>query len=1192
MQRVLAAGLLSLSMSALAGAVEFTLEEYFGYAWPADTLQRTVTVPEAGTMTPQDAVLYLDGRPVPSQLATVETYPDGSLRQADVWFRTDLPARGKRVCGLRKGDGSAVPAGDLRVAVSGNVLEVSNGRTALRLPAGTWQVPGDAATPEAAAVALVNQLGIPAAAGRLPGPLLGVRLPSGAWTGGASVTAPGRLAGYETTVLARGPVFVQVRVTYAFADAAYYSVDAVLRAEDPLVRLDERYAKAGAVAFDLGTGLQPARFATKADFRGNMQLTPIAYDKANRLPSFVGWDLYLPDRTAVLGLLSGSSADLLALISTDAAGWLPTPYEQMLSVTAEPGARLTAAGSLASGRRTWGFLAGTSGDFPDPAPDLYRFWTRRIAVSLEKVSNWILVWPDVEKIEFPHTYFSAADLPGIRARLRAEPAIQAYMEELRQSDGGYLGWSNRRGDAMNSRDDAIKDRFRQYEAKYKARGGIAQGMSYISAGYLYFGDRVYLEQMDDRSGAGDQTPREYLDFFLKCYLDGPGVLAGGGQMGNMNVSDQMLLRCVAFDLLLGSDALTSADKREMLSKLAFMVYVMHEPEWQPPVHLPDGSRPAGYGQGTPNQKHCAFSVRAMTACMLANHPEKKQWLEFAMAELRPHYQYTIHESGALLESPFYSSRDTMRYAPFWSAMVRAGVKDVAPDYEQWMNRPKRAFQYLANMLTPKEPRMGGKRVYHPMGRSSPGVIDPTFMIGADPWGLTDPQHGALMRWAWQEQGRPSPDVMGATGGRNVALTLTAFSQPLEPLQENPLRSRRFEGMGAVFRSHPESDYESNVLFRHDGFCWDLYAVNNGALYVYGKGAPLLPRFGGYWSHSYGGAWMMDMPFGNRIDFASGNNSCSGSLTEFAALGGLADWAVGVTDDRHWTRSILFCKDSDRDDPVYLLVRDDVNRPDSASSCNWWIMTRNVAPDGLTKAGVVPIQTSHESWVQNLGRNWRPGSASAADSRADVKGGGNEKAESPAAGINRLTGQVQHFPGMCGVDLDLFIATPTEPTITTDAASTGRFPYCVTPELVETQQLIRIEQPAGKGYLTLLVPRWPNSPQSEYRTLADGVGVAVKHAAGEDRLLIGGSRVDFQDDQVRFQGRAGFVRHGAGGQLRLLVSGGEITADGVTLTCPTASAALLCDGKRVQVQSSVADPSAVAVTLTGKFRGLPVTVSPP
>jgi hypothetical protein len=79
-------------------------------------------------------------------------------------------------------------------------------------------------------------------------------------------------------------------------------------------------------------------------------------------------------------------------------------------------------------------------------------------------------------------------------------------------------------------------------------------------------------------------------------------------------------------------------------------------------------------------------------------------------------------------------------------------------------------------------------------------------------------------------------------------------------------------MGAIFRSQPESEFECNLLFRHDPFCWDLYAVNNGAVYFYGKGAPLLQRFGGYWSHSFGGAWMMDIPFGNRLEFAQGNNN--------------------------------------------------------------------------------------------------------------------------------------------------------------------------------------------------------------------------------------------------------------------------------------------------------------------------------
>jgi hypothetical protein len=526
----------------------------------------------------------------------------------------------------------------------------------------------------------------------------------------------------------------------------------------------------------------------------------------------------------------------------------------------------------------------------------------------------------------------------------------------------------------------------------------------------------------------------------------------------------------------------------------------------------------------------------------------------------------------------------MRFGPFWSAMTRAGVAEVAPDYKEWMDRPKRSFQYLADMLTPKDPRMGGKRTYHPIGRSSPGVVDPTFMIGADPWGLDDPDHAALMRWAWEQQGKPSADIMGSTGGRNIALTLSAFGHPAKALEGMPLRSRRYEGMGSIFRSHPEGDYESNVVFRHDGFCWDLYPVNNGAVYFYGKGAPLLPRFGGYWSHSYGGAWMMDMPFGNRIDFAGGNNNCFGSTTDFAALGPVADYTAGVTDDTHWMRRVLFSKDVDRDDPAYLLVRDDVSRPDTASSLNWWIMTKNVAPDGLTKPGAVPMKISHEEWVRNMGHNWEQALKVKPKTLAAVDPDAAATEPTPPETVPVLKGQTHHFPGMCGVDVDLFIATPADPQILTDAASTGNFPYCQAPGLVETQQLVRIAQPAGKPYLTLITPRWPGSAAPAYRTIADGAGVAISSPGREDRLFLGAAPVAYQDAVVAIAARGGFARQGGPLPLRLMVLDGAITAAGITLTSKQ-PAALTYDGKTITLYCPKG--AKAEVTLTPALRGVTV-----
>lgn len=1125
------------------------LKEYLGYGWPSAVLHRAID-PKRGQFFPGRLTLLVEstptsgtGRAIPFQLRNTSLHSDGSLKHAEIWFRSDLPANAARSFLLLATSKSAsTPAADLRIDQRDDAVEISNAKTAVRLPA--------------------LGKGTPAAVeGALPGPLLGVLLNSGQWTATSKVLLPEKvnLVERETKIIERGPIVARANVAYRFSNGGKYSCDVELRQGEAFVRIDERYENAGRISLDLGTGLEPTKFATKKHYTGEMQLTSIDHDKTTKLPSLIGWDFYLADRTAVMGLLGGPRDDLLAWISTS-ADWMPKPYSQTLSLTAEPGSKLVAQGPLESGHRHWGLLVGKGNDFPDTGKDLYRWWTKNLMVSLDKVANWQLVWPGMEKIEFPHTFFSKTELPAIRERLKAEPVIKEYMEDLRERRANWSPIPDWTSEKVRT--------YAQMRTKYESRKAITKGISYVGAAALYFDDPVYYEQLKDPMAFDAlKSPLRYADEFVKFYLDGIGPLdspepTGGAAavMGSMNVSDAMLQRYIGAELLLGSGVLTPEEKRKFLSQLAFMTYVMHEEEWQPRVHMADGSVPEGYGQGTPNQKHCAFSARAINACMLANHPMKKQWMKFAMAEVRAHYPWTINESGALLESPFYSSRDTLRYAPFWSAMTRAGVAEIAPDYKKWMNRPKKAFQYLADMLTPKEPRMGNRRVYHPIGRSGPGVVDPTFMIGGDPWGLDDPYHASLMRWAWEQQGKPSPDVMGTTGGRDLSLTLIAFSHPAKPLQNNPLHSKRYEGMGAIFRSNPSTDYESNVLWRHDGFCWDLYAVNNGAVYFYGKGAPLLPRFGAYWSHSYGGPWMMDLPFGNRLEFASGNNNCFGSTTEFTSLGNLADIVGGVTDDKHWKRTVLFSKDLDKDDPEYLLVRDDVNRPDTPSFLNWWFMTRNVAPDGLNAPGVVPIKIHQDEWIKNLGHNWK---------------------DAP-----KLTGQLHHFPGMTGVDVDLFIASPTDPQIVTDAASAGNFPYNIGgPGMFETQQLVRISQPSEKGYLSLITPRWPGSEQPKYRTIADGDGVAITHSGGEDRLFLGERTISYKDETVDFEGRSGFVRSGKSTQ-RLMVQSGKISGGGISLSTANSASLIVADGK-VQVFHT-GEQKEVEVTLPEKMKTLPIS----
>jgi hypothetical protein len=117
-----------------------TLEEAMGFAWESDLVHRDLAVPKPGALYPHRAVLLQEKAVVPMQFDAVERYPDGSVKKAQVWFRTDLPARGVRTFTLTATTDKkllrAAARTDLVVKRSGNVLEIGNGLTAVRLPAG------------------------------------------------------------------------------------------------------------------------------------------------------------------------------------------------------------------------------------------------------------------------------------------------------------------------------------------------------------------------------------------------------------------------------------------------------------------------------------------------------------------------------------------------------------------------------------------------------------------------------------------------------------------------------------------------------------------------------------------------------------------------------------------------------------------------------------------------------------------------------------------------------------------------------------------------------------------------------------------------------------------------------------------------------------------------------------------------
>ena len=93
--------ILCLAVQAAPFAAEVTLREVLGHAWAEDLVHRRVTIPGQGLLFANKAALFQGERAVPMQFDNQVFYPDGSIKEADVWFRSDLPAKGTRTFALR-----------------------------------------------------------------------------------------------------------------------------------------------------------------------------------------------------------------------------------------------------------------------------------------------------------------------------------------------------------------------------------------------------------------------------------------------------------------------------------------------------------------------------------------------------------------------------------------------------------------------------------------------------------------------------------------------------------------------------------------------------------------------------------------------------------------------------------------------------------------------------------------------------------------------------------------------------------------------------------------------------------------------------------------------------------------------------------------------------------------------------------
>ncbi|OPZ83246.1 MAG: hypothetical protein BWY76_02363 [bacterium ADurb.Bin429] len=316
--------------------------------------------------------------------------------------------------------------------------------------------------------------------------------------------------------------------------------------------------------------------------------------------------------------------------------------------------------------------------------------------------------------------------------------------------------------------------------------------------------------------------------------------------------------------------------------------------------------------------------------MLPNHPQAAEWQAFARESLEKEFAHHIDSDGVGEENPGnYFPFACNLFFPFIAAMQRQGIADYST-HPQFRN----AVQYLITILTPPDPRVGGKRIIPRMGHH-PGAGAIVSDLGG--WAAkllqkSAPQLAAQAQWAWQQQ--------GGKLAFNHDLPLGLYlADPDLPAAPAPLPSRVVGRLGFVMRNRVPGDDETYCIIK-SGPVWSHFQDDEGAFTFYALGVPLACD-GLDLSSSDNRA------INHNVITFNGAGGARGTVQSFATTS-VADFGIARLPGVHgYTRHVVLVKGKAADEPDYLVLYDRVT---SELAPQWNLDVHSEQP-ALTPYGV-------------------------------------------------------------------------------------------------------------------------------------------------------------------------------------------------------------------------------------------------
>jgi len=1127
-----------------AGEQRIVLRDHIERQWKNEL----VTYPfeaEKGQCHPDSIRLVGPKGPVPVQVTDVVRWAGStSVKSANVSFIADLAPLATDPYTVQYGpkpSKTPQPETDLKVTHEKGYVDFVTSKFGVRLLLGK------------------KKYRKPTRASKVPSPVGGMRLgdtPEGTWVGGSRMFGNTKIAAVSAELVADGPVFGRVAIRYTYEGGNTLDLTVQVAAGDNGMRMETRVKKhqpGDGFNLVLSRGLPPFILQIQDERRRDRPCFMNPEPGHNRLP----WvDIPLTDYVAPAGKPTGLVTTLspwedwhgtftqarmrlrlegtkreLQIRSLDPGAWVvPRPIEAIfgLDIPSDPAKGVWAnwnqkcmavfrdkSGEIylqvnaAHGVRKWTIsdclsmprVAGLY-QYHDYRPEImFPPETRpTVGYRLDEVKDMVLEWPD-DGVRHPLLYITRAELEDRWKRKKADPKL---VEKL------VAGGRAASPKAIN----------------YYPNTGYNNALSaYLLSGYS---SEVAAETQILARLRQSMT----YDLF--------GMQFGAAGAGTP----------VMYDGVIDSPAVSKAERPVMRALMALFAYRLASPAvW---------SAERGYASGNSNMTVTWEISRGLAACAIPNHPMAKAWYRKAERIMDYFLASMVGPAGEWPEAMSHHGRQSIdMILAFAVASTNSGLHDYAND-----PRVKRMVACWAKLQTPRDPRARGHnafarpnlRIFPAMGRDSVNVPGGTCGVMARIMRKSDPDFSAEMQWAWKEEGADSRF-------QHFAGFAILACDPSLPAKTPDWPSEVFPHVGAVLRHGLGTANEHQMILYSGDHYHAFYAGHTGSIpSIFAYGTPVAGSFPGDYEYQeayltcqvnlargletiaerqavygYHGDAVKASMWGwpNRQTARFGERGGRSNVSAFSTLSRQDYAAIDVA--RHhprqgrlkwkadlpqwpavkkgkppvdWRRQTLFIKDDDPAKPAYLLIRDSVKGPKGGQPTMWqmWTVSETI------------------------------------DTPENVKNVANVLANKPGHTIlpaRQLTGDRFTAIGQLGVDVEYYIASPSDTPRHTLRWGTNMFDWANKLATKEYQDLLHLQMPGDGVYYVAFFPRKRATPAPTFSTLGDGTIIKVSGTFGTDYGFLSALEATASGEGASFRGTAASVQDRMGGLVLSLGAKGTV-----------------------------------------------------